>query len=181
VRSSEVASPTGEIGWAIEILDVRNSELVKLEPFTKSKTTVLLRSAADMQDELRKHDTCNAAGLVGDSLVSANRIWDTVLGYSVTQVVKRWNDVRLEKWVAPQLDCYPLRSHVSDSRGPYEEVTVTKVEEVQPPDSMFEVPPGYTEASPSEVEALYTSKYPGYRYFGERTARGDYARDRSER
>ncbi|MGH9629240.1 MAG: hypothetical protein ACRD7E_13045 [Bryobacteraceae bacterium] len=78
---------------------------------------------------------------------------------------------RVQKWVSPDLDCYPLRKYEESSRGGRNEVIVTKIEEGEPPDSMFEVAPDYVEASPLQIEAAYTAKFPGHVFFGEKMAK----------
>jgi hypothetical protein len=63
----------------------------------------------------------------------------------------------VEEWLAPSLNCYPMKEIVSKSRPHAKEKgarTVTEVLSVQlgdPDPSMFSIPPDYTEKPPSQV------------------------------
>jgi hypothetical protein len=170
VRRDRVDSPMGERAWKVQIFDVPNRRAMRLEPFTKSRTTFYF-SDSEMEEEIRTRlrlngGTCVSMGLIGTVLSRGDRAWDNILGHKVTQVVNNWKYAREEKWVAPDLDCYPLRLNQFSPKGAHNEFTVTKLEEVEPPDSMFDIPPDYIEVSPLTLESLYAAKYPGHVLFG---------------
>ena len=52
---------------------------------------------------------------------------DMILGHEVAQaVVEDPDGDRTETWVAPELDCYPLREALSSDGGYYQEHVVTR-------------------------------------------------------
>lgn len=84
--------------------------------------------------------------------------YDTIL---VSETDKNGTDMR---WVAPALDCYPLRSVYRTTDGRHNDFEASAVEEVEPPAVLFEVPSGYVERSPKEIEALYAEHIPGAQF-----------------
>lgn len=172
VRKYEVASPAGETGWAVIIHDRRKNRNVKLEPFTKSATTFYY-SHEEMPDKRPFEETCASPDLAAAANSSAEKVKEKMHGReavrAVTEDSYRQRTERTERWVAPDLDCYPLQKTITRHNGAHPETTVTELEEMEPPDSMFEIPPDYVEASPMHVEAAYAAKYPGYLLFGEQT------------
>lgn len=173
VRRFQTVSPEGEVAWAVDIVDVPGRKYILLEPFTKSAIT-FYRSEAEMQQELRAKASCAGSNSVQQALSRAGSVWDTILGHKVVQVVERHKggkrEVADEQWVAPELDCFPLRRSVWSETGSHNETEVTKIEEIEPLDSMFEPPPGFVEASPLQVEAAYSGKYPGSSLWGQKAA-----------
>jgi hypothetical protein len=99
---------------------------------------------------------------------STNR--DTILGYEVVRVVQHVGDpdnmVRTERWLAPALDCFPLKtvySHGKSEPNSYAVVNVREALQVtvgEPAPSLFEKPPGYEERSPSDRRREYYNRYP---------------------
>lgn len=166
----EVASPSGEIGWAGAIFDVRKGKAVDLEPFTKSAMTFYY-SKEEMYEWLGTKESCASDGLASGGASRQNRPADVFQGREVVQVVQQVNGQRIEKWVDPELDCYPLHKSIVLPGGGSQDHTVTQLDEGEPPDSLFEVPSGYIEASPEQVEALYMAKYSGHRVSGEKLAK----------
>ncbi len=81
--------------------------------------------------------------------------YDTIL---LSESDKEGTDLR---WVAPALDCYPLRSVYRTTEGRHDDFEASAVEEVEPPAILFEVPSGYVERSPKEIQALYAEQIPG--------------------
>ncbi|MGH9629239.1 MAG: hypothetical protein ACRD7E_13040, partial [Bryobacteraceae bacterium] len=57
MKMHEVSSPAGEIGQAVEIVDLRNRKVIILEPFTRL-TMTFYRSDAEMREELKIQGTC---------------------------------------------------------------------------------------------------------------------------
>jgi len=179
VRSFEVTSPAGEVGWSVDIVDVPNRKYVALEPFTKSATT-FYRTDSEVGESVAATGTCDSLGLDAEAglptrrvqaISPQQRVWDTLLGRKVAQVIERFEVATTERWVAPDLDCFALRKSEWSSTGAHNEYTVTKLEEGEPPDSMFQIPSEYLETSPLQVEAAYAARYPGHALFGESMAR----------
>ena len=171
VRSYEVKSPTGEKEWMVEIHDLRNGRSITLEPSTKFAMTFYY-SDKFMREWIETQHSCDRWSFPKGALTLQPRgRRDMILGHEVVQaVVEDPDGDRTETWVAPELDCHPLREALSSDDGYYQEHVVTRLEEIEPPDSIFEVPRGYVEASPKQVEAAYAAKYPGHRLWGEKMA-----------
>lgn len=67
----------------------------------------------------------------------------------------------LRLWVAPDLNCFPLRRTAVENGVRVEEVVVESIEVGEPPASVFKAPEGYEPVSPKEFEARYRAKFPG--------------------
>jgi len=69
--------------------------------------------------------------------------------------------IEVKEWRAPQLNCFALRE---EAAIPDNELTITReallVSQGPPPASLFEIPPGYVERSPSEVTAERARRFP---------------------
>jgi hypothetical protein len=95
---------------------------------------------------------------------------EQLLGHAVVRVEEKLKAVHTVSWVAPDLDCFPLRQSVTflntQHAGLHHEDVVTKIEERDPPSSMFAVPLDYTERSPLELQAEYARKYGGVKFWG---------------
>lgn len=187
VRRFETTSPKGEVGWAVDIIDIRNGKYTLVEPFTRTAVT-FYRSETEMQNELRAKITCNASGEMQSATSRVDSISDTILDQKVVQVIEKHTgskrEVTIEKWVAPDLDCYPLRKSEWSQSGSHNETEVTKLEIGDPPESILEVPPGFLELSPLQMETLYTNRYPGYSLWGAKVAAAieeRYAKSQSKR
>lgn len=132
------------------ITDVILKRKITVDPLTESTTTYPIRS-----DDYLLRFTRRPARCTDDP----NPERGTILGYEVVKVTRRIEDaniVTIEEWVAPALDCYPLRSVTSlrakdGTPGPRNEHEVVVVIPGEPEASLFEVPSNYTERSPSQV------------------------------
>ena len=69
--------------------------------------------------------------------------------------------------VAPRLDCLPLSETEVAASGARNERQVEKVDIGAPSQSLFEIPAGYSERSPAQIEALYRAQYPGEKLFND--------------
>lgn len=169
VRRFETVSPKGEVGWAVDIVDVRSGRYTLLEPFTRTAVT-FYRTDDEMQSELRTRVTCSTSSETEKALARADKVVDKILDREVVQVVERHEgsrrQVTTERWVAPDLDCFPLRKSEWSQTGSHNETEVTKLEVGEPPDSMFEIPAGFIESSPIQAEAAYAALYPGFSLWG---------------
>jgi hypothetical protein len=94
----------------------------------------------------------------------------TILGYDVILVQRnlpgpgKGQKSTIESWRAPALDCYPLRETYtwvgSDGRGPKNVREVTSIIVGEPDASLFQIPSGWTERSPSQTFQEFRRRYP---------------------
>jgi hypothetical protein len=163
IRDSD--SPDGSEGKAVFIWDVPSRQNIMLEPFTKSAMTQI-RSPKEMTDFLSSQKACTGAMLSENGDPSTEKL----LGYPVIRVEETSTTMHTVSWVAPELDCFPLRQTVAllDAKhaGLHHDTVVTKIEEGDPPGSMFVVPKDYTERSPLEIQAEFARKSGGRQFWG---------------
>src|ERR1700678_928532 len=97
-------SPDGNERIAVFIWDVPSRRNIMLEPFTKSAMTQF-RSPKEIADFLSSQQACS------DAIVSANsgRSTEQFLGYTVVRLEETSKAMNTISWVAPDLDCFPLR------------------------------------------------------------------------
>jgi hypothetical protein len=135
-------------------IDTTQRRGVTFDSLTHSITTARYGLSA-----LAEYRTKPSACAMDDPQVTA-----TILGFQVFRssepIASASGKTRVnESWVAPALDCYPLRQiqYLSKDGGPAVPVfrsDVTSVRLGQPDGSLFAVPDeGYTERSPSQVFA----------------------------
>jgi hypothetical protein len=158
---SAADSPGGEEGKVVFIWDMAARAKVTLEPFTKSAMTQHL-SDAEITDFLSSEHECTPVeGPPPDGIQTPT----IMLGHAVTRTEESDDILRVVRWGASDLDCYPLAKttwFLEPRRGgAYQETIVTKIELGQPGNVFFTVPEDYTERSPLEIEAAYTSKFSG--------------------
>ena len=161
VHSYEVLSPLGERGTVVEFLDLRSRVFVHPRPFLKSKMTSHLRESELPEYIQSAFETCD--GTEKDESLQRS----TMLGYPVVRRVTDMKTAIDTAWVAPELDCYRLESSTLFQSGSRVETRVTSIQEGEPPDSLFQVPPDFVERSPEEQQALYARKYPGRELFSD--------------
>jgi hypothetical protein len=158
-------SPDGSEGNAVFIWDVPSRQNIMLEPFTRSAMTQI-RSPKEMADFLSSQEACSVA----IPSESGDRSTEKLLGYSVIRVEETSTTMHIVSWVAPELDCFPLRQTVAllDAKhaGLHHDTVVTKIEERDPPNSMFVVPKDYTERSPLAIQAEFARKSGGRQFWG---------------
>lgn len=161
----DLDSPDGNEREAVFIWNVPSRHNTMLEPFTKSAMTQLL-SPKEIADFLSSQKACSEAILRAD----ANRSTEQLLGHAVVRLEETSTTSHTVSWVAPDFDCFPLRQTVAlldpKHAGLHHDNVVTKIEEGEPPSSMFAVPSDYTERSPLEIETEYARKYAGVKFFG---------------
>jgi hypothetical protein len=159
----------------VEFLDLRSRVFVHPQPFLKSKMTSHLSESELPQYIQSAFETCD--GTEKDESLQRS----TMLGYSV---VRRVRDLKYgieTAWVAPELDCYPMESSIVFRSGAHNETKVTSIQEGEPPDSVFQVPPDFVERSPEELQALHAQKYAGRKLFGDQMLETIGARYRAHR
>lgn len=94
---------------------------------------------------------------------------EVVLGYDVSRSVTQHGGpgdiVRVEKWLAPALNCFPLKTSFLQGKSEADLRLVNAREALQvtvgePAASLFEKPAGYVERSPSQRTAEYHRRFP---------------------
>jgi hypothetical protein len=164
-------SPSGKDAQAVLIWEVANRQDIALEPFTNSVMTQH-RSPKEVSDFVGSQHECAADGVLSSS---SGRSTSTMLGHLVVQIEQNSATLQSVSWVAPDLDCYPLKKTNTfldpKHAGTYQEIVVTKLDEGIPPATMFTVPSDYTERSPLQIEAQYTRQFSGHSFFGRDNAK----------
>lgn len=115
-----------------------------------------------------------------------------ILGYSIektsqTVTSKSGQSMTVERWLAIDLDCIPLREYsISTSKldqmvNVEEAISVTPGE---PPMEYFDITPGYQERGPAAVDREYSTRHPGGRVFSNQRTIDDleknYEKDRQK-
>jgi hypothetical protein len=104
-----------------------------------------------------------------------------ILGYLVIPITtSESDDDGGTKWIAPALDCYPLKETQLSSRGSHNEITVTAVAEGEPSATLFAVPANYIERPPSQVDAEYWTMYNEHLFDNVRRLDQDYYKHRTK-
>lgn len=151
-------SPNGREGTSVDIWNIAKRRYINVEPFTQSISTFPM-SDERISDLLRSAHACED---IRPLLASGNLPSKTMLGYRVFEIVKREQDpITSTSWVAPDLNCFPLKKTEVYPGGYKNDWTVVKLVEGEPPASMFTPPAGYMERSPAQVETLYEKLFGG--------------------
>lgn len=145
----------------VEYVDLKSLVAMHSEPVTQSITTRPLSVSEIVIEAAAGFKTCDGSES-GKELASA-----TMLGYSVVRVITKDSGGTEVKWVAPQLDCYPLQSEYTALEGRRVVDVVTNVRAGEPEATLFQVPEGYVERSPREIHDLYGAKIHGGRYLSD--------------
>ena len=142
------------------VIDLRSSQRAEFEPLTESKTTTPL-SARYVQYLLTKPKSCGEG-----SNFERNKIF----GQDVIKVQNEYNlpsgEVdRVERWLAPSLNCFSLRERLSrgPKNGPFVLKMTRDITELrlgEPEGALFLAPPDFKERSASEVAAEFKRRYP---------------------
>lgn len=147
-----------------KITDVANRKRVVVDPLTESITTYPLSHAAAQAFAIKSLHSCEANGTRLGT--------DRILGFDVdiVEVQKRYdspavsNTRRMKSWVAPELDCFPLRREIEmdvASKPTKKAIeAVTNISMGEPDRGLFEIPSNYKERSPSEVLAEAGRRFP---------------------
>ena len=130
-----------------------------IDPFAESMSTWAL-SDEEVQHFRTKH---NCLSTREHQSIELSPSPGTILGYRVVKKITTpptpidGRYMRFEGWVATELDCYQLRSTILDVTDPTAPVTRTQFEVVEiipgePDGDLFDIPAGYTERSPEDIE-----------------------------
>jgi hypothetical protein len=138
-------------------VDVASGRHVELETFTNSSMTFYL-TPSELPHEV------DLAGSCARAISAAPAEHERILGHDIiklTEENRAPNNGKevIEAWVAPELNCYPLRESDSLSYGPHNEIEVADLTEGEPPSAMFDVPPDYVERSPSQLSADWAARF----------------------
>ncbi len=163
VQSRQLQAPDGRAVEQRTVRDLGAGREVVADGLTDSLTTYPLKPAQAAAQ--READTsCRSAG--GER--------KTILGFEavlVTQDLPGPPDSvrRLESWRAPILGCFSLQeAYLMGSPGGaaltvVNESRVLEVKAGSPDPSLFAIPAGYTERSPSEVVQEYSRRYEAFK------------------
>ena len=144
-------------GWANQriIEDFAAHRRTSLDPATESLTTY--RYSSQVAGRLSA-----PPGLCSDDPQAAHL---QILGYDTVLVTHTAPSpgagIEVKQWQAAQLNCFVLKEEATNPDGPW---TITReallVSQGPPPASLFEIPAGYVERSPSEVMAERARRFP---------------------
>ena len=145
------------------IMDLSARQRVMVDPFTESKFTMAL-SDEEVRHLRTKHDCLSTRE---NQSIELNPHQETILGYRVVKKIKTTSIdgglSRYEEWVAPELNCFTLRSIDRDVTDPNAPVIRSQLEAVEitpgePDGGMFETPAGFTERSPGDIEREFARR-----------------------
>jgi hypothetical protein len=164
VKSITEPSPDNlQVGQLVSILDVSASTQITLEPFTKSIMTFFLsQKALDRAIDSNKCPT---------DLNDLNE-HSKILGYDVVRHREKWDVLATDdEWIAPDLACFSLKKIFAASWGAWNRTTVVSLTEGEPPTSMFDIPAGYVERSPSGLETAWSGIFRGSQFLPDSSIR----------
>jgi hypothetical protein len=140
------------------IYDLSRGEEVIVDGLTDSFSTLpILRKGVELYKK--------AASCATDD----PRVRSSMLGYDVVHVVEErartGRTIRVEKWLAPALNCMPLKQifyigHTAADLYAANVKEVTQVSIGDPPSTLFEKPAGYTERYASQRREEFARRYP---------------------
>lgn len=162
VLSFSVPSPTGEFANSVHILDLPAQKSISLEPFTQSSRTYYL-SAEEARKRVKQRRGCDDASI--QEQINTRRTASRMLNHDVVRITRKTLTATVSAWVVPALDCLAVDETESFSSGAHNVRWLENIQAGPPPQSLFEIPPGYVERSPTMIEALYEAKYPGHKIF----------------
>lgn len=137
-----------------------SGNLISVYPRIKVVTTILGKGPGSHKKRLSAAELCALQEREADSVEEHPEI-SSILGYRVIKTVREvqkcatCGKARFERWLAPMLGCFPLRS-VTSRMTKDDEVKAFNVHEIVSfiegaEEALFEVPSEYAERSPSEV------------------------------
>lgn len=160
------------------ILNTQSNVWIDLDSATHSSTTFKSKAA----DSVRRFIGGLAAESCGDVDLSKASQSDELFGYKTYYVMDHPDPAwTRERWVAPDLNCLPLKRIDSLSGGARDEEVVTELRVSDPPESLLAIPFGFTERDPDTVETMHKAARNGEVFWGPeilRKRRKDYAESR---
>lgn len=151
-RQPEVAIETREIH------DVQQRTHVEVHPSVQSKITMRMDEATAARLASRPAAGCADGAATEGGAANARLLGFPVVKKTRTSGARAQQTMTVEEWVAPGLDCLPLKVSAVLQEADGRVVSratqeVTRVRVGEPDATLFEVPSGLTERSPSEVMA----------------------------
>lgn len=148
-----------------EILNATTGSWLYLDPVTKSSIT-FERSPARVQRAISQADTegCPSGADLGKLLSTGS-----ILGVKVVYYAnKEASGDLIEKWMAPELDCLPLKEIDTSPRhaGARNVEVATFVSVGEPSEDLKSAPPSYVERFPEVVEEMHISATGGKPLWG---------------
>ena len=161
-HSYPVQGQDGKTRELVEFADLGALISVHTEPVTKSAMSRHLK-AVDLRSEISSSfEACDG------SEKSPGAEHGELFGLETVHISKKLGSAGIDdKWVAPLLDCYPLRSVYTAQDGRQIKVAATNLSIGEPVGDLFRIPSGYVERSPREIDALYAKSIPGSKYLPE--------------
>ncbi|MCW5980709.1 MAG: hypothetical protein KIT09_21695 [Bryobacteraceae bacterium] len=155
---SAVQAPDGAWRELRSITDTIAGRKTDVDGITESTTTYEL-TAGELAQARNAARACSEAG--GER--------GRALGFEVVKITEdlaQGSLARIENWLAPELDCYALRSkaYVRSADGSLrltQEMQARWVQVGAPDESLFAIPANYTERSPSAVARELERRFPG--------------------
>ena len=150
---------SGRVVYRKKVTDVTAERHVVVEPLGESRVTYPLTAAAAVARAVKPSSSCG-----GDAAPTGK-----VLGYDAvvaekTQPLRGSEEVKTKTWMAPGLDCFPLREEIYFfTEGKMTQRTVESVVNVVPgePEAwIFQIPESYVERTPSEAMAEAARRHP---------------------
>ena len=153
VRTTTVASPSGEQGQVIEIINVAKRQKVRVEPFTGSKTTTAI-SAAEVLLLNMSAEACKQNAASSD-------MQSTRMGRNVVLEIVNQPEIAasVSGWLAPELGCTALESTLALADGSHTDRIITSLDMNEPAAAIFEPPQGLVERTSAEVEQALRQKF----------------------
>lgn len=160
-------SGTGKILFMKKIIDVPRTRWVVVDPLSASVLTYPLREEGARFHAVKPLAECE--GQPAGKLLN----YDISMG-DTTRELPRVGEAKIRAWLAPALNCFPLRREIRILiEGEEKQVTVESVValiEGEPEAWLFEVPAGYVERTPSEALAEAKRRYPNWQELGTPTS-----------
>lgn len=158
VRVSRRKLPDGQWFQPKWVLDLSLRKRVSVEPATGSILTYPLSDKA-VAEYRAPRASCGKISLAEPSQLLGQRV--------VHMREDAAPDSYVDRWLAPALNCFPLRETFTFTSGP---PTATRriVRQAlflipgEPARSLFQIPASYVERSPSEMAAEFARRFPGH-------------------
>ena len=170
VLHQQLTNPDGEQGTLVNIFDMRSNRSITLYPSLHASLTFYYSEGAMREQSWRGLSTCRSMEMLGVLGDATERVTAQLNGREALRALAEdpKDGQRTEWWVAEELDCLPLRKSITGGRGVPQQMTVTRLTEGEPAESLFAIPPEYVEMSPVEIEAAYQARYPGVELHGQK-------------
>lgn len=163
VHMFAATAPNGDRYQVVEFYDLRSQRDVLLEPLTRSATTIYFNGK--QVESKRRRESTECVAMLGDRGDAGVKI----MGMAATRIREDSGKFKfqIDSLVSPELGCLVLKETAIHPRGARNEVEITQLSLVEPPDALFQVPIEYVERSPAEKERLWRERFPGHQFYGD--------------